>query len=57
MLTEFYRVTLRKKIYPTLAELQADLDKELTGDNETRVHHGRWYYGRTPWKRSWRRFL
>jgi transposase InsO family protein len=48
MLTEFYRITFRKKIYFTLAELQADLDRWLTEYNEERVHQGRWCYGRTP---------
>ena len=48
MLNEFYRITFRKKIYATLAELQADLDKWLTEYNEARVHQGRWCYGRTP---------
>jgi transposase InsO family protein len=48
MLTEFYRITFRKKIYTTLAELQTDLDTWLTEYNETRVHQGRWCYGRTP---------
>jgi transposase InsO family protein len=48
MLTEFYRITFRKKIYFTLAELQADLDMWLTEYNEERVHQGRWCYGRTP---------
>jgi transposase InsO family protein len=48
LLTEFYRITVRKKIYATLTELQAALDKWLTEYNETRVHQGRWGYGRTP---------
>lgn len=48
MLTECYRITLRKKIYTTLTELQADLDDWLRYYNEERVHQGRWCYGRTP---------
>lgn len=48
MLHEFYRMTVRKKISTTLTELQADLDKWLTEYTETRVHQGRWCYGRTP---------
>jgi len=48
MLTEFYRITFRKKIYTTLAELQKDLDEWLCYYNEERVHQGRWCYGRTP---------
>lgn len=48
MLNECYRITFRKKIYTTLAELQSNLDKGLTEDSETRVHQGRWCSGRTP---------
>jgi hypothetical protein len=48
MLTEFYRITFRKTIYTTLAELQADLEEGLHSYNEERVHQGRWCYGRTP---------
>jgi transposase InsO family protein len=48
MLTEFYRITFRKKISTTLAELQADLDEWVRYYNEERVHQGRWCYGRTP---------
>jgi transposase InsO family protein len=47
-LSEFYRITFRKKIYTTRTELQADLDSWLTEYNEERVHQGRWCYGRTP---------
>ena len=48
MLNEFYRITFRKKIYPSLAALQADLDGWLREYNEERVHQGRLCYGRTP---------
>ncbi len=48
MLNEFYRITFRKKIYTTLAELQADLAAWLREYNEERVPQGRWCYGRTP---------
>jgi hypothetical protein len=48
MRNEFYRITFRKKIYPTLTDLQSDLDGWLREDNEERVHQGRWCYGRTP---------
>jgi len=48
MLNEFYRITFRKKIYATLPELQADLEAWVREYNETRVHQGRWCYGRTP---------
>jgi transposase InsO family protein len=48
MLNEFYRVAFRKKIYPTLEELQADLEAWLREYNEVRPHQGRWCYGKTP---------
>jgi transposase InsO family protein len=47
-LNEFYRVAFRKKLYPSLAELQADLDAWLRTYNEERTHQGRWCYGKTP---------
>jgi hypothetical protein len=48
MRNDFSRITFRKQIYPTLAELQADLDEGLRYYTEERVHQGRWCYGRTP---------
>ena len=48
MLDEFYRVAFRKKLYHSLAELQADLDPWLRQYNEVRTHQGRWCYGKTP---------
>jgi transposase InsO family protein len=48
MLTEFYRITVRKKIYTSLVDLQADLEGWLREYTEERVHQGRWCYGRTP---------
>ena len=48
MLDEFYRVAFRKKLYRTIAELQADLDLWLVEYNEVRTHQGRWCYGKTP---------
>ena len=48
MLDEFYRIAFRKKLYRTIAELQADLDKWLRQYNEVRTHQGRWCYGETP---------
>lgn len=48
VLNEFYRVAFRKKLYATLAELQADLDGWLREYNEQRTHQGRWCYGKTP---------
>ena len=47
-LNEFSRIPFRKKIYTTLAELQADLGEWVRYYNEERVHQGRWCYGRTP---------
>jgi transposase InsO family protein len=48
VLNEFYRIVFRKKIYPSLEELQADLEMWLKEYNEERPHQGRWCYGRTP---------
>lgn len=48
MLNEFYRVALRKKVYRTIDELQADLDAWMREYNAERPHQGRWCYGKTP---------
>jgi len=48
MLNEFYRVAFRKKLYASIAELQADLDEWIRGYNEERPHQGRWCFGKTP---------
>ena len=41
LLNEFYRITFRKKIYSSLAELQVDLEGWLSEYNENRIHQGR----------------
>ena len=48
MLNEFYRIAFRKKLYGSIAELQADLDQWLEEFNRNRPHQGRWYFGKTP---------
>lgn len=48
VLNEFYRVAFRKKLYTSLADLQADLDAWLNVYNGERTHQGRWCYGKTP---------
>jgi transposase InsO family protein len=48
VLNEFYRVVFRKRIYGSLAELQADLDGWMRSYNEDRPHQGRWCFGKTP---------
>ena len=48
VLDEFYRVVFRKKIYGSIAELQADLDTWVQSYNEERAHQGRWCFGKTP---------
>jgi len=48
VLDEFYRVAFRKKIYASIAELQADLDSWISTYNEERPHQGRWCFGKTP---------
>jgi len=48
ILTEFYQIAFRKKIYDSLEALQADLDEWLEDYNERRPHTGRWCFGKTP---------
>jgi transposase InsO family protein len=48
VLDEFYRVAFRKRIYRSIAELQADLDAWIRSYNEERSHQGRWCFGKTP---------
>src|SRR4029077_20778764 len=47
VLDEFYRIAFRKKIYGSMAELQADLDSWIQSYNEERPHQGRWCFGKT----------
>ena len=48
VLNEFYQVTLRKKIYTSVEELQTDLDDWLMKYNTQRTHQGKMCCGRTP---------
>jgi transposase InsO family protein len=48
ILHEFYQVALRKKLYHTIEDLQADLDAWMRDYNTVRTHQGRWCYGKTP---------
>ncbi len=48
ILDEFYRVAFRKRIYTSIAQLQADLDEWMREYNEVRTHQGRLCFGRTP---------
>lgn len=48
VLTEFYQVALRKKIYQSVEDLQADLDVYMTSYNEQRTNQGKRCLGRTP---------
>ena len=48
VLNEFHRVAFRKKIYRSIAELQADLDSWVDEYNRARPHQGRWCFGKTP---------
>ncbi|HYF66733.1 MAG TPA: IS481 family transposase [Ohtaekwangia sp.] len=47
---EFYAIAFRKKLYDSLAALQADLDQWITEYNEQRTHSGKYCFGRTPWE-------
>ncbi len=48
LLTAFYQVALRKKIYRSIGDLQADLDLWIRDDTALRTHQGRWCHGKTP---------
>ena len=43
----FHRVQLRKRIYESVEDLQADLDQWLIEDNRNRPHQGKRCDGRT----------
>jgi len=45
---EFYQVAFRKKLYPSLEEVQADLDLFMAAYNAQRTNQGRYCQGRTP---------
>jgi hypothetical protein len=48
MKEEFYDVTMRKKFYEKLEDLQQDADEWLKKYNEIRPHSGKYCYGKTP---------
>lgn len=48
ILQEFYQVAFRRKIYPSIEELQTDLDAWIHYYNTERTHQGRMCCGRTP---------
>jgi transposase InsO family protein len=48
ILHEFYQVALRRKLYHSLEELQADLDTWIGHYNTGRTHQGKKCCGRTP---------
>jgi transposase InsO family protein len=48
VLDEFYRIAFRRKIYPTLEELQRDLFEWLESYNTQRPHQGKRCQGKTP---------
>lgn len=48
MQNEFYSLAFRKKVYKSLDELQQDLDNWVQEYNESRVHSGKYCYGKTP---------
>jgi hypothetical protein len=45
---ELYATAFRNKLYHSLEELQADLDRWLDEYNRTRPHSGKYCYGKTP---------
>lgn len=48
VLEEFYQIAFRKRLYGSIAELQADLDIWIESYNRERTHQGKWCYGKTP---------
>lgn len=46
----FYKVAFSKKVYTTLAEIQADLDEFMENYNSERTNQGKYCQGRTPMK-------
>jgi transposase InsO family protein len=48
VLQEFYQVAFRKKVYPSLEELQLDLDRWIEYYNGERTHTGKYCFGKTP---------
>jgi len=48
MQEEFYAIAFRKKIYPSLEEMQKDIDQWLVFYNNERPHSGRYCFGKTP---------
>lgn len=48
ILNEIYQVTLRKRLYSSLEELQKDLDVWMDYYNDERTHQGKICFGRTP---------
>jgi transposase InsO family protein len=48
ILSEFYQVAFRKKIYSSIDELQTDLDNWVSEYNEQRPHQGKICNGKTP---------
>ena len=48
ILQQFYPVALRRKLYHSIEDLQADLDDWMRSYNTERTHQGRWCYGKTP---------
>lgn len=50
MQDEFYAIAFRKKIYRSIEDLQADLDKWIEWYNKERTHSGKYCFGKTPWQ-------
>ena len=45
---EFYASAFRRKLYESLAQLQADVDAWVESYNAERTHSGKYCYGKTP---------
>jgi transposase InsO family protein len=49
---EFYAVAFRKKLYPSIEDMQTDLDAYMAEYNDERTNQGKRCQGRTP-KQTW----
>jgi transposase InsO family protein len=52
-LDEFYRVAFRNKVYRSIDDLQADLDRWVRNYNSAKLHHRGWYLGNAPLDFPW----
>lgn len=47
---EFYATAFRRKVYSSIEQLQADVDRWVREYNHERTHSGKHCFGKTPWQ-------